>query len=195
MEQTEHGIRKTFRIQFQIIPELVCGELAHVNGEIDSGCGIEPGSAERRREFGEFARRGILRRLTGNTVDFRIKLLLADGIRLHLPLFKKFGNTVEKRFFLRPVERSHPRSSLEHHVLEIVGEPRGIGGFIGRACADNRQHRNARTHRIARKIKGQTVRQFVDAGVKRGVLNIRVKVSGCIFCGLHNSSSSRRQPG
>ena len=195
VEQTEHRIREAFRIQFQIISEFVCGKLAHVDGEIDSGRGIESGGAEGRGELGELTRRGILRRLAGDAINFRVKLLLANRIRLHLPLFKKIGNTVEKRFFLCPVKCSHPRSSLEHHVLEIVGEPRGIGRFIGRTCADDGQHRNARTHRVARKIKGQTIRQFVDTCVERIVLNIRVRVSGSIFCGLHNSSSSRRQPG
>ena len=189
MEQAEHRTGKPFRIQRQIFPEFVGRNFSHIDREIISGRRIESGGPDRGRQLGKLSGGRILCRLAGEAVDLGIERLLPLRILLSLSLFKQIGDPVEKRFFLFPVQRPHPRRSLEHHVLEIVGKSGGGGGFVGGPRPDNRQHRDPRPRRIPGKKHGQPVGQPVDPRIKRIVRNIAIQIPRGIFGSFHFSGS------
>ena len=171
MEEPQHRVLEAVGLDNQEVLQLVGGDVLVVVGEVDPGCGVGPARTYQRHQLvvlvGDGKRGGQLR----NAVDLFVDGLALGGLRLvDFPvLLEQLFNLVKQRLLLLPVLGAEVFGTLEHEVLEVVGQSGSFGWVELAARPGGDCHLDFRCLPVDGHVHLQTVVQSVDARVNRVV--------------------------
>ncbi len=173
MEQTEHHVLEPFGLNLRPVFQLVGRHVLNINREVVRRTGIGPRRTDARHQFVVFVRDGQLGGFVRQTVDNVIGGGAFGRIGQVAIDFKLIGNGLQQDVFLFEIHRTEMRGTLEHHVFEIVGQPRGFQRIVLGTDFYGNISLNTRFGLIDTQKYLQTVRQRVHLHLQRVVLHGR----------------------
>ena len=188
VETAEDAVLETVGLDLRPVFDLVGGNLLDIAGHVVGGVGVGAFRADDGHQLVILVRDGDLGRLVADGVDPVVEGQPFLGIRQGAVHLKQTVDGREHRLLRLVVLRSELFRPLEHHVLEVVGETRIVGGIVLSARADGDIGLDTRLVLVDGHIHGQTVLQGIDLRVQR------ISLHGLIlFAATHGNGGQGRQ--
>src|SRR6218665_387727 len=130
VEEPQNGLAKALGLNFQPVAYLVAGNVVHINGLVKGGKGVGAVGADGSQHFVVLIGNGVFSRHAADAVYLVIDLAALRFIRVVAVGFVKrfyFGDL--NAFFFKVLGAIHV-GALKHHVLQVVGQARGVGRIV-----------------------------------------------------------------
>ena len=167
VEAAEDAVHEAVGLDLRPVFDLVGRNLLHVAGHVVGRVGIGPFGADDGHQLVIFVRNGNLGCLVTDGVDLVIKVQALLRVREGAVYLEQAVDGFEQRFFSGIVLRAELFGTLEHHVLQVVGEAGVVGRIVFAASPDGDIRLDAGFVLIDGHVHFQAVLQGVDFRVER----------------------------
>ena len=190
VEQAQHQVLEAVGLNLAPSLQLVVGDVLDIHGVVVAGEGVGAGRADGGHGLVVLVGDGNLRGLVAQAVNLVIDGGASGGVVEHAVGLKQVFNLLDEHLLLLPVGGAEALGTLEHHVLQVVGEAGGLVRVVARAGTNGDVGLNLRSIFVNAHEHLQTIVQRILTHIQR-VVGIGLVLVGLL--GQEGATAEHRQ--